>query len=87
MAAPLNQRKASVNLAAKGVPGSRIRRDPPPVAKKIEVADRDELDRRAAAIGIIVFAMAITIVLVGLGSWAGWSPSQYTLNVDDRGGF
>ena len=83
MASPLQNRKASVNLAAKGAPGSRIRRDPPPIAKKTVVPDRDEIDRRAVAIGIITFALAILVIVFAFGGWAGWSPSQYTVKLGD----
>lgn len=86
MAKPPQTRKPAVNLAAKGAPGSRIRRDPPPVAKTTVIPDRDEHDRRAAAIGIIAFALAIVIIIIGLSSYGGWSPSQVTLRVEDKGG-
>ena len=81
MAKPLQTGKQSVNLAAKGVPGSRIRRDPPPVAKPIVVRDRDELDRRNAAIGIIAFALAIVAAIVGISSYNGWSPSEMIVHM------
>ena len=87
MAAPLQARKAAVNLGAKGAPGSRIRRDPPPVQRKTVIPDRDETDRRAVAIGVVAFAFAIVVAVVGLASYGGWSPSQVTLEVDDSGGY
>ena len=84
MAAPL--KKNSVNLGAKGAPGSRIRRNPPPVAKKTVVPDRDEIDRRAVAIGVIGFGLAIVVIVLALGGWAGrWSPSHYTVVVGETG--
>jgi hypothetical protein len=87
VAAPLHSGKASVNLAAaKGAPGSRIRRDPPPKPRKTVVPDRNEQDRREVPIGIIVFTLALVIAIVGLASF-GWSPRQVTLEVDDRGGY
>ena len=86
MASPLHTGKQPVKLAADGSRVSRIRRDPPPVAKQTVVPDRAELDRRTVPIGILAFAVAIVIAIIGLGSFAGWSPSQYTVNVADRGG-
>ena len=86
MAAPLGSTKTPVNLAAKGVPGSRIRRDPPPVVKK-KVVDRDEQDRRDVPVGILLFALALVVAILGLASYGGWSPRQVTLEVDDKRGF
>ena len=80
MASPLKSGKAPVDLAAQGRP-SRIRRDPPPVARKTVVPDRDETDRRTAAIGILTFALAIVVIVLAFGGWAGWSPSDYTVRV------
>ena len=77
MASPLKSGKAPVDLAGQGRP-SRIRRDPPPVARKTVIPDRDQTDRRGAAVGIIVIALAVVALLIAAGSWAGWSPSQYT---------
>jgi len=83
MASPLQNRKAAVDLAAKGAPGSRIRRDPPPIARKTVVPDREEIDRRAVAVGIVTFALAIVVIVLAFGGWAGWSPSQYTVKLGD----
>jgi len=77
MASPL--KKQSVDLAAPRV--SRIRRDPPPAPKKTVVVDRDDYDRRTAAIGVVAFALAIVIILVGFGSFSGWSPREYTVRI------
>jgi hypothetical protein len=87
MAAPLQTGKSTVKLGPGGVRVSRIRRDPPPVAKKTVIPDRNEQDRRNVPIGIIVFTLALVVVIVAIGSFAGWSPRQVTLEVDDRGGF
>lgn len=80
MASPLQTGKQPIDLAA-GTRPSRIRRDPPPVVKKTVIPDRDEHDRRTAALGIILFALAIVVVAVAFGSWAGWSPRQYEIHV------
>lgn len=81
MAQPLNTGKQSVDLASRGPRVSKIRRDPPPVAKKTVVPDREQVDRRAAAVGILVFALAILVIVVGIGSYNGWSPSDQVLRV------
>ena len=82
MAAPLNTGKQAVNLAAP-VRVSRIRRDPPPVAKKGIEREPDERDMRVAVIGIIAFALAIAIITVAFSSGLGWSPSQYTIEINN----
>ena len=83
MASPLKSGKRAVDLAAKGAPGSRIRRDPPPKVKQLSIEDRDDRDRRLAVIGIATFALAITIIILAFGSWSGWSPSQYTVVIGE----
>ena len=84
MASPLQTGKQSVNLASPGAPGSRIRRDPPPAVKEIVVRDRDENDRRMVVIGIVTFALALFVIVLGFSSFAGWSPRQYTIHVGGR---
>jgi hypothetical protein len=80
MASPLRAGKQSVDLSAPSRV-SRIRRDPPPAARKVALHDRNERDRRNGVIGIIAFALAILVITVGLGSAAGWSPSQYSITL------
>ena len=82
MAAPLLTGKKSVNLAAP-VRVSRIRRDPPPVVKKTIVRDADERDIRAGVIGVIAFALAIFVITLGFSIYAGWSPSQYNIEINN----
>jgi hypothetical protein len=82
MASPLKTGKKSVDLAAPAVRGSRIRRDPPPKLKQITIEERNERDRRMAIIGIVAFALAIFVITIGFTSWAGWSPSQYTIHLN-----
>ena len=84
MAAPLKPGKATVDLAATGPRVSKIRRDPPPVRKPLTIEDRDDRDRRWAAIGIVAFTLAIVIVVIGIGSYNGWSPSQHTVSIRIR---
>jgi hypothetical protein len=81
MAKPLQPGKQPVALPAEGPRVSKIRRDPPPVARKTVVPDRDEMDKRAVAIGIVAFTLAVVVIVIAFGSWAGWSPSQYTVRV------
>ena len=85
MASPLNTGKQPIKLGPNGVRVSRIRRDPPPVAKKTVVPDRDELDERSVVIGVLAFTLAILVAIVGLSAYGGWSPRQVTLEVDDSG--
>lgn len=81
MASPLATGKQSVNLASKGVPGSRIRRDPPPKVKEIPLRDPEERDRRNAAVGILIFALALVVIIIGVSSFAGWTPRSYTVRM------
>jgi hypothetical protein len=81
MAKPLQPGKQPVALPAEGARVSKIRRDPPPVARKTVVPDRDETDRKAVAIGILAFTLAVIVIVIGVGSWTGWSPSEYTVHL------
>ena len=87
MASPLKSGKEAVNLAAQAARPSKIRRDPPATKAKVmqlSIEDRDDRDRRLAAVGILVFAFAILVIVVAFGSWAGWTPSQYTVEIKDQ---
>jgi hypothetical protein len=81
MASPLQTGKQSIDLGASAPRGSRIRRDPPPAVKEIEVRDRDERDTRIVVIGILTFALAFAIIAIGVSNFIGWSPRQYTAHV------
>jgi hypothetical protein len=81
MASPLATGKQTVNLASKGIPGSRIRRDPPPKVKEIPLRDPEERDRRDAVIGILIFALALVVIIIGVSSFAGWTPRSYTVEL------
>ena len=83
MASPLNTAKQSVNLASKGVPGSRIRRDPPPLVKEIPLRDPEERDRQAVFVGILAFALALVVIIAGISSFAGWTPRSYTIRIEN----
>ena len=86
MARPLPTAKQSVSLASADYgsanPGrvSRIRRDPPPPAPEIVIAERNERDARMVAVGVITFALALVVIGMALMSYVGWSPRQYTAN-------
>ena len=79
MASPLKTTKATVDTSSR-VPGSRIRREPPAAApvKKLDIRDIDDRDRRLAIIGIISFALAMFVIVIGFAAMGGWTPSQYT---------
>ena len=87
MASPLPTEKQSVSLASAGprgsknVPGSRIRRDPPPVAKEIAVSDPDKRDTRTVVIGILMFTLALVVIMIGVASYSGWSPRDYVAHL------
>jgi len=84
MARPLPSGKKSVDLAATGsVRVSRIRRDPPPKvkAKEVTIADRDQRDAWIVVLGVITFALAIAVIVVGVGGWTGFSPREYTVHL------
>ena len=80
MASPLQTGKKSVDLAG-GVRVSRIRRDPPPVAKKITERDPDERDSRMVIVGVISFAIAIMIIMFGISSNYGWQPADVNIEL------
>ena len=84
MAKPLKTGKAPVSLADQAARPSKIRRDPPPVVRKTVVPDRELVDKKAVAVGVVAFGLAITIIVLAFGGWAGWSPSQYTVEIKDQ---
>ncbi|HTK58762.1 MAG TPA: hypothetical protein VL336_07255 [Sphingomicrobium sp.] len=81
MARPLSTGKQAVNLASGEVRVSKIRRDPPPKLKEIIIRDRDEHNRRMAAIGIALFTLALMIIMFGLAAYTGHSPREYILQL------
>jgi hypothetical protein len=85
MASRLTTGKQTVDLAAPAVSAvrvSRIRRDPPAVARKTVIPDRDERDRRTVVIGVLLFTLAIVIIIAGFAiGYTGWTPQQVTLRV------
>ena len=81
MASPLASGKQSVNLASSGVPGSRIRRDPPPAVKELVVPDVEQREWRTVIIGILSVTIALIIILIGISSISGWTPRDYIVQV------
>lgn len=82
MASPLQPGKQSVDLAAGGARGSRIRRDPAPAQKQIAVRDPDERDARTVVIGVVSFALALFVIIIGSSNVGGRAPSEYVLRLD-----
>ena len=70
MVTPLQTAKKSVNLTAPGRV-SKIRRDPPPVVKKIEVKDPEDRDTQTVVVGVVGFALAIFIITLGFSAYYG----------------
>lgn len=80
MASPLPSGKQSVSLASSAVPGSRIRRDPPPVVKKVAPRDRDARDSRTVIAGILLFELALFVIFLAVSSYNGWTPRHYIVH-------
>lgn len=81
MARPLPTGKQTVNLASGEVRVSKIRRDPPPPVKPKALRHPDEVNRSAVVVGVVAFALAIFVIILAIGSYNGWSPRQYTIDV------
>lgn len=88
MASPLPSGKQSVDLATsgaargpRGVPGSRIRRDPPAPVKELAVVDPEDRDARTVVLGILAFTLILLVIAIGLSSAVGWSPREYVAHV------
>jgi hypothetical protein len=82
MASPLQTRKQAVDLGSTAPRVSKIRRDPPPKVKQIEIRDPKELERQDVVIGVLAFAFAIFVIVIAVASYNGWSPKEYTVRVD-----
>ena len=79
MASPLKA-KQTVNLAATRVPGSRIRRNPPPAPRKEPMLDREDREKISVTVGIVVFTFALVVLVAAIGAYAGWSPRAVELH-------
>ena len=82
MASPLQTRKQAVDLGSTAPRASKIRRDPPPKLKQIELRDPKELERRDAVIGVLAFAFAIFVIVLAVASYKGWTPEDYTIHIE-----
>ena len=80
MASPLQSPKRTVDLAAAGARGSRIRRDPPPPPKKDPLIDREAREKISVAVGVIAFALALVVLTAAIGAYAGWTPREVELH-------
>lgn len=80
MASASRPGKQTVDLAKPGTRGSRIRRDPPPPPpRKVTPGELRSQEARVIVIGLLTFGLAIAVLLVHFGNWAGWSPADYTI--------
>ena len=61
---------------------SRIRRDPPPAVKETLV-QIEESDQTIVVVGVIAFALAIFVLVLAFGVYSAWSPSEYTIELND----
>jgi hypothetical protein len=82
MAQPLHSGKQAVDLASAGPRVSRIRRDPPPAVKETLV-ELEESDQTIVVVGVLVFALAIFVLVLAFGIYSTWSPSEYTIELND----
>ena len=82
MASPLDTGKQTVNLAAAGPRVSRIRRNPPPAPAKEPVLDREDREKLAVTFGVLGFAIALAVAIVGVGAYAGWSPREHHIYIE-----
>lgn len=66
--------------------GSRIRRAPPPKPeRKISAAELREREARLMVIGMVAVALAVSVILLSVARWQGWSPADYRVILTERG--
>ena len=82
MAQPLHSGKQAVDLASAGPRVSRIRRDPPPAVKQT-IVELEESDQTIVVVGVLVFALSIFVLVLAFGIYSTWSPSEYTIELND----
>jgi hypothetical protein len=82
MAQPLHTAKQTVDLASAGPRVSRIRRDPPPPVKET-IVDIEESDETIVFVGVLAFALAIFFLVLAFGVYSAWTPSEYTIEMND----
>lgn len=80
MTRPLPSGKRTVDLAGGPRKVSRIRRDPPPPPpRKVTPGELRSQEAKVILVGLAAAALAIALILVQIGQWAGWSPTDYTI--------
>lgn len=86
MASTHPPRKKSVDLGARGVRVSRIRRDPPPRPERT-ISAQEIRDREAwtTAGGITLVALALLAILVGFATVSGRPLTTYKIVVQQKG--
>jgi hypothetical protein len=86
MARPLASGKKAVDLASGPRKlGSRIRRAPPPKPeKKLSAAELRDREAWLIGTGMLAFAIALAVILIAVGRWAGWSPADYEILIRTR---
>lgn len=76
--------KQTVDLAKAGQRISRIRRDPPPPPpRNVAPSELRSSEARIIVVGLIAFGLAFAVLLFHIGRWAGWSPADYTIVIED----
>jgi hypothetical protein len=68
----LKTSKQSVELTPVAAPPSRIRREPPPLPKRVKPQPIDDVEERETwmvVLGIVLFALAITIIIFGASDY------------------
>ena len=74
--------KKTVELEAKPVARpSRIRREPVPAVRERLTLAPDERDRWVVVIGVATFALTLFVLALALGSYSGFRPWQYHMQV------
>jgi len=81
MAVTFKARKQTVDLAAPRIAGSRIRRNPPPPPGKPPVLDREDREKLGTTFGVLGVALALVVVILAVGIYAGWSPREYEVHI------
>lgn len=71
MSKPLKPGKSTVALPSSGPRPSKIRREPPPRPAEKQTVVYDPSDREAwtVAIGVLLFGIAITIIILGFSDY------------------
>jgi hypothetical protein len=87
MARPLASGKKAVDIAGGPRPvGSRIRRAPPPKPeRKVSAAELREREARLMVVGMVAVALAVSVILLSVARWHGWSLADYRVVLTELG--